>query len=126
MPISWQQSTGGRIDIVFSNPYTLEESEKTMKAIFAHPGLTRPLRLLVDVRQSTAPDTEFVVNSINFFQLHIDQMWGARIAVVVANDAQADMGHISERSAESRELPFTLRVFLESQRDDAEYWLQER
>ena len=124
MPITWQVGSGGRVDVVFSDPYTMEESEKTMKAIFAHPTPARPLRLLVDVRRSAAPDTEFVVNAINFWQLHVDKMWGAKVAVVAANDAQVDMGRISERSAEARELPFTLHVFLESQWSDAEGWLQ--
>jgi hypothetical protein len=126
MPITWRVGDGERIDIVFSDPYTLEESEKTMKAIFAHPTLARPLRMLVDVRRGAPPDTEFVVNAINFWQLHVDKMWGARIAVVAASDAQVDMGHISERSAEARELPFTLHVFLESQWADAEEWLRAR
>jgi hypothetical protein len=124
MPITWELGKGGRVDVVFSDPYTLEESEKTMKAIFADPTPARPLRMLVDVRQSAPPDTEFVVNAINFWQLHVDKMWGAKVAVVTANDAQADMGHISERSAEARELPFTLHVFLDAQRADAEAWLQ--
>jgi hypothetical protein len=126
MPVTWEADHGGRIDIVFSDPYTMEESERAMKAVFALEGLVLPLRLLVDVRRSAPPDTEFVVNSINFFQLHVDRMWGARVAVVVASDAQADMGHLTERSAESRELPFTFRVFLESDLEDAERWLQEK
>src|SRR5262245_6765771 len=102
MPITWEAITGGRIDVVFSNPYTLEESERVMKEVFASPGFNRPLRMLVDVRRGAAPDTEFVVNAINFFQLHVDKMWGAKVAVVTANDAQASMGYIIERSAESR------------------------
>jgi hypothetical protein len=126
MPIAWQVGSGGRVEVVFSDPYTQEESEKTMKSIFADPTPARPLRMLVDVRQSAPPDTDFVVNAINFWQLHVDKMWGARIAVIAANDAQVTMGHISERSAEARELPFTLHVFLDSQQAEAEAWLQAR
>jgi hypothetical protein len=124
MPITWRVSgSGGRIDVVFTDPYTGPESEKVMREIFAAPGVTRPLGLLVDVRHSAAPDTEFVVNATTFFQLHVHEMWGAKVAVVAATEGQVGMGHMSERTAESRDLPFTVRVFRESEWHEAEQWL---
>ena len=123
MPITWQLGDGGRIDILFSGPYTIQESEKVMERIFAQPGLSRPLRFLIDVRQSAPPDTEFVVNAITFWQLHISDMWGAKVAVVAATEGQVGMAHMSEQSVEGRDLPFTLRAFREAEWKDAERWL---
>lgn len=123
MPIIWQVTEGDRVDIVFSNPYTTAESEKVMNEIYARPGLSRPLRFLVDVRQSAAPDVDFVANAITFWQLHINDMWNAKVAVVTANPIQAGMGRISERAAQSRELPFAVRVFGDEEWDEAKRWL---
>ena len=122
MPITWQR-TGSRIDIRFSDPYSLPESEKVMKEIYARPDIPRPLRFLVDVRHAAPPDTEFVGNAITFWQLHVTQMWGAKVAVIAATDGQVRMGHVSELTAESRDLPFTLRVFRDSEGEAAEQWL---
>jgi hypothetical protein len=122
MPISWRPN-GNRFDIVFTDPYTQSESEKAMKEIFARPDLRRPLRFLVDVRHSAPPDVEFVTSAITFWQLHIDKMWGAKVAVVAATDQQARMGHLSEQSAQARQLPFSVRVFPEADRTGAEQWL---
>lgn len=122
MPIIWRPM-GNRFDITFTDPYTQPESEKVMKEIFARPELRRPLRLIVDVRQSAAPDVEFVTSAITFWQLHIDKMWGARVAVIVATDQQARMGQLSQQSAQARELPFSVRVFPEGERADAEQWV---
>ena len=123
MPINWRLSDGGRIDITFSDPYTQRESEKVMTDIYAKPGLDYPLRFLVDVRQSSPPDTEFVFNAITFWQLHVNDMWGAKIAVVAATDGQTGMADMSERTAEWRQLPFTVRSFREREWDDAVRWL---
>ena len=124
MPIVWRMH-GTRIDIVFTDPYTLAESEKVMKEIFAERSLRRPLRFLVDVRNSTAPDVEFVGNAVTFWQMHLSLMWGAKIAVVVETDAQLRMGRLSEDSVESRELPFTIRAFPASDVEAATAWLAE-
>lgn len=123
MPITWRVTDGGGITIVFSNPYSIAESEKTMKEIFASPEPRRPLRFLIDVRQSAAPDVEFVANAITFWQLHVHHMWDAKIAVVAATDDQLDMADMSERATESRDLPFSVRVFRESEWHEAERWL---
>jgi SpoIIAA-like len=123
MPIAWRIN-GRRIDVVFSDPYTLQESEKSMKEIFAEPALTRPLRFLVDVRHSAAPDVEFVGNAITFWQLHVDKMWGAKVAVLTSTAGQSRMADFSGASAESRDLPFTVRGFPESEFDEAVRWLE--
>ena len=126
MPIAWQVSDGDRIDIVFSNPYTIAESERVMNEVFATLRLTRPLRFLVDVRHSAPPDLDFVSNAITFWQLHVNDMWGAKVAIVTANAQQVGMGQMSERTAEARQLPFTLRVFDDSDWDEARQWLGQR
>ena len=41
MPITWRMSASW-VDVKFSDPYTLPESEAAMKEIFAQPGLLRP------------------------------------------------------------------------------------
>ena len=123
MPITWQMSRKW-IDVKFSDPYTISESETVMKEIFGHPGVTRPLRFLVDVRNSAAPNTEFVTSAITFWQLHVDKMWGAKVAIVTGTAVQARMAHVSEMTVESRELPFTLRVFDQSELPQAEQWLE--
>jgi hypothetical protein len=122
MPITWRLN-GNRIDIAFSDPYTLAESEKVMREVFSDPRTKRPLRFLVDVRYSAAPDTEFVGNAITFWQANISHMWNARIAVLAATDNQVRMGRLSENTAESRQLPFTVRVFPESELSAATSWL---
>ena len=124
MPITWRATGIGCFEVVFSDPYTIADSEKVMKDIFADAGAVRPLRFLIDVRQSTPPDTEFVTNAITFWQLHVSSMWGAKIAVLTASERQAEMAHMSERTAESRDLPFTLRVFGRFEREEAERWLE--
>ena len=106
-----------------TDPYTREESEKVMKEVYAQPAVKRPLRFLVDVRTSTPPDTDFVGNALTFWQLHVSEMRGARIAVIAATEGQTRMAHMSELSAESRELPFTMRVFSPREFDDAVRWL---
>lgn len=124
MPIRWRADTaGGWVEVIFTDPYTLAESEQVMKEIFADSRLTRPLRLLVNVRQSTPPDTNFVVNATTFWQLHIKEMWGAKVAVVVATDRQFGMAQMSARTASSNELPFIVRVFQEAEWDEATGWL---
>jgi hypothetical protein len=124
MPIRWRVGAGGIVDVLFSDPYTLAESEQAMKEIYARPGLARPLRFLVDVRKSAPPDTEFVANAITFWQLHVSDMWGAKVAVVADSERQVGMAHMSERTAASRELPFTVRVFHGSEWEEAERWLE--
>jgi hypothetical protein len=125
MPITWRVGDGHRADVLFSGAYSAEESERVMKEIFAEPRLPRPLRLLVDVRHTVPPDAEFVVNAVTFWQLHVRDMWGARVAVVAATDSQLVMASVSEQAIEGRELPFTLRAFHESDWDRAERWLAE-
>jgi hypothetical protein len=123
MPITWQLNPRGHVDVAFLDPYSQDEAEKVMKQVFAEPGVPRPLRFLVDVRQSTPPDAEFVVNAITFWQMHVSHMWNAKIAVVAATERQAGMAEMTELSAESRDLPFTIRRFHESEWTDAESWL---
>lgn len=122
MPITWRVN-GRWIDIRFTNPYTLTEAESVMKEIYRQPGVAHPLRFLVDVRDAAPPSTEFVGNAIMFWQLHVDQMWGAKVAIVTGTERQAQMGHVSESTAESRSLPFTLRVFDEPDTGQALRWL---
>lgn len=122
MPITWRMNASW-IDVTFTDPYTLPESEAVMKEIYRQAGLTRPLRFLVDVRHAAAPSTEFVGNAIMFWQLHVDQMWGAKVAIVTGTERQARMAHVSESTAQSRELPFTLRVFDELDTGQALQWL---
>ena len=124
MPITWR-ANNGRIDVIFTGVYTTAESERVMREIYAQPNLGRPLRFLVDVRHTSPPDTEFVVNAVTFWQLHVQDMWGAKVAVVAATDGQLGMADVSERAAESRELPFTVRAFREADWDDAERWLEQ-
>lgn len=123
MPITWRVGNRGRIDISFDGPYTTEESERVMQEVYARPDLQRPLRFLVDVRRSTPPDAEFVVNAVTFWQMHVHDMWGAKIAVVVATDSQMGMADVSSQTVEWRDLPFMLRAFRESEWEDAERWL---
>ena len=122
MPITWRVN-GRWVDVVFTDPYTLHEAEAVMKEIYRQPGLARPLRFLVDVREAAVPNTEFVANAIMFWQLNVAHMWGAKVAIVTGTDRQARMAHISESTAESRELPFTVEVFDASARGQALQWL---
>jgi hypothetical protein len=110
-------------EVTFTDPYTLTEAETVMKEIYRQPGLPHPLRFLVDVRHAAAPSTEFVGNAVMFWQLHVDKMWGAKVAIVTGTEPQARMAHVSESTAQSRELPFTLRVFDEPDAGQALQWL---
>ena len=127
MPITWRVNDHtGWIDITFTDPYTLDGAERVMKDIFALLGLSRPLRFLIDVRASTPPSAEFVVNATTFWQLHAADMWGAKVAIVTATAPQKTKAELSEHSAASRELPFTVRVFTESELETAKQWLRQR
>ena len=127
MPITWRVNDHtGWIDITFTDPYTLDEAERVMKDVFALLGLSRPLRFLIDVRASTPPSAEFVVNATTFWQLHAADMWGAKIAIVTATAPQKTKAELSEHSAAARELPFTVRVFTESETETAKQWLRQR
>jgi hypothetical protein len=122
MPITWRQN-GPWIDVTFSDPYTLHQAEAVMKDIYRQRSLARPYRFLVDVRRAAVPNTEFVTNAIMFWQLHVDKMWGAKVAIVTGTERQARMAHVSESTVESRTLPFTLEVFQEGQMGQALQWL---
>lgn len=124
MPITWMvDDRGDRVNVTFSDPYTMADSERAMREIFASPDVRRPLRFLVDVRSSTPPTTEFVVSAITFWQLHVSEMWDAKVAVITSDDAQAAKAELSQDSAESRELPFTIRNFTAADGDAARRWL---
>ena len=123
MPVVWRIS-GYRVDITFSDPYALEDAERVMREIYAHPDAPSPLLMLVDVRQSTPPTTEFVANAVMFWQLHVDKMWGAKIAIVTGTSGQARMADVSGRTAEARELPFTMKTFDSADMADALAWLR--
>ena len=75
------------------------------------------------MRDSAAPNTEFVGNAITFWQLHVDKM-GAKVAIVTGTEGQARMARVSDLTARSRELPFTLRVFDQSEIVQAQQWLE--
>lgn len=122
MPITWRQN-GRWMDVTFSDPYTLHEAEAVMTEIYKQPGLIRPPRFLIDVRRAAVPNTEFVTNAVMFWQLNIHHMWGAKVAIVTGTERQARLAHISESTAESRELPFTVEVFDEADIGKALQWL---
>jgi hypothetical protein len=109
--------------MVFSDPYTIRDSEDAMKQVYADLRIGRPLRFLVDVRASTPPDTEFVANAITFWQLNVSEMWGAKIAVMTATERQEGMAHLTEHATDARELPFKIRVFHLDEWETAKQWL---
>jgi hypothetical protein len=110
----------GKYDLIeFSDPYTVRESEQTMQAVLDNRRTQAPLRLLVDVRHSQPPETAFVQNAATFWRQHLSQMDGARIAVLVATDAQFGMARMSEIYTE--QMPFRLRAFRDLAQ--AEEWL---
>ena len=122
MGIFWREALkGGRFVIVFSDPYSADEAEGVLREIFTRGGGARPLRVLVDARHSAAPSPPFVRRAATFWSAHIEEMRGAKLAVVVATDAQFGMARMAQISVEVSELPFALRAF----RDwaDAEGWL---
>lgn len=127
MPITWHvNDRTGWIDIAFSDPYTADEAERVMTEVYARLGLSRPLRFLIDVRKSTPPSAEFVVNATTFWQMHAGDMWGAKVAIVTATAPQKTKAQMTENSAAQRELPFTVRVFAEAELDAAHHWLRQR
>jgi hypothetical protein len=127
MPITWHENhRTGWIEIAFSDPYTLEEAERVMKDVYSRLGLSRPLRFLVDVTASTPPSAEFVVNATTFWQMYAADMWGAKVAIVTATAPQKTKAELTEHSAASRELPFTVRVFTDAELDAAKQWLRSR
>ena len=99
MPITARVGHKRWIEIEFTDPYTREESERVMQGIFSRLGLPRPLRFLVDVRRSSPPDAEFVIGAITFWQLHISDMWGARIAIITSTDSDSGVRMCCNRSS---------------------------
>lgn len=125
MPISWSVDGNGQVNISFIGDYSIEEAERVMKEVYADSRPARPLRFLVDVRHSAPPDIEFIVSTVTFWQLHVKDMWGAKVAVVTATARQDDMARLSEQSAAWRSLPFSMCSFHEPEWDEARRWLDD-
>lgn len=123
MGIFWREGLKGDwFVIVFSDPYSADEAEAVMREIFAKAGDARPLRFLVDARHSQPPSPAFVRRASTFWSAHLDHMRDAKLAVVVASDAQFGMARMAQISVEVAQLPFTLHAFREW--SDAETWLR--
>jgi hypothetical protein len=121
MPVQWREMPAGQyIVIEFSDPFTTPESERAMREIFTRRDGRGALRLFVDVRDSAPPDAPFVHTAAAFFRRHVAELEGARIAVIVATDAQFGMARMSEIVTE--QLPLRIRAFREAAA--AEEWLR--
>jgi hypothetical protein len=121
MPVFWRVGLRGDfVVVVFSDPYTIKESERAMREIYARADLHRPLRILVDARASAPPDSTFVRTATVFWREHMNDMIGARLAVVVATPAQFGMARMTEIITE--DMPFDVTVWRDW--DDAEQWLR--
>ena len=124
MPVYWRESLKGRwAVVVYSDPYTMEQFERVMSEIFAHP-ISRPeLRLLVDRRYCSAPMSDFIQRMVACADKHRVQLAGSRAAAVVSTDAMYGMGRMLESLVEAKSLPGEVRTFRDW--DEAEQWLLE-
>ena len=121
MPVQWRETPARHyIVIEFSDPFTTPESERVLREIFARRDNPGALKLFVDVRQGAPPDAPFVHNAASFFRRHAAELEGAKIAVLVATDAQFGMARMSEIVTE--QLPLRVRAFREAAA--AEEWLR--
>ena len=102
--------------------HTLHEAEAVMKEIYRQPGLARPA---LSRRRPRGRRAQHRVRDQRHHVLaaqrraHVGRQSGHRHR----DGRQARMAHISESTAESRELPFTVEVFDASARGQALQWL---
>lgn len=125
MPVFWREGLKCRCAVlVYSDPYTYDEIQAAMLAIWAHPVSEPPFRLLVDRRHSQPPSADLVRRIVSSFAEHRDRLKGGRVALVVNDQTQAayGMGRMAEILAESKQLPVDVKTFRDWQ--EAERWLE--
>ena len=124
MPVSWHEASNGPwVVIVYTDPYTIDDFERVMLEILAHPIAHPELRLLIDRRHCSTPLPDFVRRLVQCAERHRTQLAGSRTAAVVKDDAMYGMGRMIENLVEAKKLPQEVRTFRDW--DAAERWLQE-
>jgi hypothetical protein len=123
MAIRWREDLKRRwAVVVYADPFTADEFQRVMTEILAHPISAPPLRLLVDRRYCSAPMPEFINRVVAFADGHRDRLNGARVALVVANDAAHGNARSVELTGEAKQFPVSVQPFREW--TDAERWLE--
>jgi hypothetical protein len=123
VPIRWREDLQQRWPIVmYSDPYTTDEWVQTMRDVFAHPISAPPLRILVDRRYSYSPAREFVERMLQCAEAHRERIAGAKVAVLVSDNASGVVIDMAALLAEVHKLTVTVRTF--TTWEDAERWLE--
>jgi hypothetical protein len=124
MPVYWRQGLKGRYAVlVYTDPYTLEQSERAMSEIFAHPISLPDVRLLIDRRHCSAPLPDFVRGLVAFIDRYRDRLAGGRAAAVVSSASMNTAADLMERFVREHRFPHTMRTFHDWA--EAEAWLQQ-
>lgn len=124
MTIHWREDLKRRWAVmVYTDPYTVADWQKTMSEILAHPIASRPLRVLVDRRHCRAPAAQFIQQISDFMRRHHDRFRGGSVAIVASDAAGYGVARMTELLLEAEKMPCAVRAF----RDwaEAEVWLEE-
>jgi hypothetical protein len=122
MPVHFREALKGPwLVLVYADPYSMDDVERVMQTVLSHPRARSPLRLLIDRRYSTAPDSHFIGRLLACGERHREQFHGARVAVVVTSDVALGVARMVENLVELTDLPPIVRSF--QVWDDAERWL---
>ena len=123
MPVFWRKSlTGSWPVLVYVDPYSFSEVQRTMMEVFASAVAAPPFRLLVDRRHCAAPDRQFVDRLVDCGVDFRVRLKGGRVAVVVGrDDLSYGMSRMTQIISEARGLPLAMEVFRDW--NEAERWL---
>jgi hypothetical protein len=121
MAIHWREDLKRRWPvIVYADPYTVAEWERTMTEILAHPISTTPLRLLVDRRYCQAPAGDFVRQIAAFVRRYEDRFHGASVAIVASDLAGYGVARMTELLV-AEQVKCAIRAFRDW--NEADRWL---
>ena len=108
--------------MVYADPYTFSEWDRTMNEILSDPIADPPLRLLVDHRSCQAPALMFVRHMGEYVRRHRDRFRGGAIAIVSGDTSGYAIARMTEMLIDAKQVPCEVRAFREW--DDAEQWLE--
>jgi hypothetical protein len=125
MPITWTFEPAQRLALLsVVDPYTIEEWRAAVLAILDAPVSREHVAILIDRRDAEPPTTKFVAEMTRFFAEHRGALSGARVAIVVSDDAAFGMGRMTELKSQLDIPDTTIRVFRSY--DEAVSWLTTR
>lgn len=108
MPVTVAHDQDTHVTITITDPYTFEEWQATILPLVT---IAKPLRLLIDRREASAPSRTIVERMINCLAAHAQNAKDWRVAVVTPTDAGYGVARMIELTVEARGLPARIAPF---------------